>query len=105
MPPRPGVILVVGVNGAGKTTSIAKLAHLLRARWARTSWSPPATRSAPPPSTSSSIWAERVGAPIVAHQEGADPAAVAFDAVAAARAAAPTSLIIDTAGRLHTKIT
>jgi fused signal recognition particle receptor len=102
VPPRPGVILVVGVNGTGKTTSIAKLAHLY------TSEGEPVVVAAGDTFRAAAIdqlrtWSERVGAQIVAHKEGADPGAVAFDAVGAAQSRNAAVAIIDTAGRLHTK--
>jgi len=102
VPPRPGVILVVGVNGTGKTTSIAKLAHLY------TSEGETVVVAAGDTFRAAAIdqlktWSERVGAQIVAHKEGSDPGAVAFDAVAAAQGRNAAVAIIDTAGRLHTK--
>jgi fused signal recognition particle receptor len=102
VPPRPGVILVVGVNGTGKTTSIAKLAHLY------TSAGDQVVVAAGDTFRAAAIdqlrtWSERVGAQIVAHKEGADPGAVAFDAVGAAQNRNAAVAIIDTAGRLHTK--
>ena len=102
VPPRPGVILVVGVNGTGKTTSIAKLAHLY------TSEGEQVVVAAGDTFRAAAIdqlktWSERVGAQIVAHKEGSDPGAVAFDAVAAAQGRNAAVAIIDTAGRLHTK--
>ena len=81
------VILVVGVNGSGKTTSIAKLAHRFQTQRPDACCSARATRSARRRPSSSQIWAERNGAPIVRGSEGADPAAVAFDAVESAEVA------------------
>ncbi|HZW08513.1 MAG TPA: signal recognition particle-docking protein FtsY [Phycisphaerales bacterium] len=98
----PTVILVTGVNGAGKTTSIAKLCSMLRREGrsvlvgACDTFRAGAVRQL-------EIWAERVGVEIVRGQEGGDPAAVAFDACAAARARAVDVVILDTAGRLHTQ--
>ncbi|HLF72675.1 MAG TPA: signal recognition particle-docking protein FtsY [Dehalococcoidia bacterium] len=101
-PPRPGVILVVGVNGTGKTTSIAKLAHLYKKEGESVVVAAGDTFRAAA-IDQLKAWAERVGAQVVAHKEGADPGAVAFDAIAAAEARNATVAIIDTAGRLHTK--
>jgi fused signal recognition particle receptor len=101
-PPRPGVILVVGVNGTGKTTSIAKLAHLYRQEGENVVVAAGDTFRAAA-IEQLSTWAERVGAQIVAHKEGADPGAVAYDAVGAAQSRGAAVAIIDTAGRLHTK--
>ena len=101
-PPRPGVILVVGVNGTGKTTSIAKLAHLYRQEGEQVVVAAGDTFRAAA-IEQLSTWAERVGAQVVAHKEGADPGAVAYDAVGAAQSRGAAVAIIDTAGRLHTK--
>jgi fused signal recognition particle receptor len=101
-PPRPGVILVVGVNGTGKTTSIAKLAHLYRQEGEQVVVGAGDTFRAAA-IDQLRTWAERVGAQVVAHKEGADPGAVAFDTVGAAQARGAAVAIIDTAGRLHTK--
>jgi fused signal recognition particle receptor len=100
--PRPGVILVVGVNGTGKTTTIAKLAHLYRQEGEQVVLGAGDTFRA------AAIdqlrhWGERVGAHVVAHKEGSDPGAVAFDTVSAAQGRDAAVAIIDTAGRLHTK--
>jgi fused signal recognition particle receptor len=99
---KPHVILVVGVNGSGKTTTIGKLAaqereagHAVMVIAADTFRAAAADQLA--------IWAQRTGADIVRHQEGADPAAVAFDGLAAAKARATDVVLIDTAGRLQTK--
>ena len=100
--PRPGVILVVGVNGTGKTTTIAKLAHLYRDEGEQVVIAAGDTFRAAA-IDQLRTWGERVGAQVVAHREGADPGAVAFDAVAAAQSRAAAVAIIDTAGRLHTK--
>ncbi len=101
-PPRPGVILVVGVNGTGKTTSIAKLAHLYRQQGESVVVAAGDTFRAAAIDQLRG-WAERVGAQVVAHREGADPSAVAFDAIGAAKSRDAAVAIIDTAGRLHTK--
>ena len=100
--PRPGVILVVGVNGTGKTTTIAKLAHLYRDEGEQVVIAAGDTFRAAA-IDQLRTWGERVGAQVVAHREGADPGAVAFDAVAAAQGRDAAVAIIDTAGRLHTK--
>jgi fused signal recognition particle receptor len=101
-PPRPGVILVVGVNGTGKTTSIAKLAHLYRKEGESVVVAAGDTFRAAA-IEQLTTWAERVGAQVVAHKEGSDPGAVAYDAVGAAQSRGASVAIIDTAGRLHTK--
>ena len=98
------VVLIVGVNGSGKTTSIAKLAQLLQgARQAAWCWPRP-TPSAPPPSTSSRSGASAPACEVIAQGPGADPGAVVFDAIRASQETRTADLlIIDTAGRLHTK--
>ncbi|MBS4913724.1 MAG: signal recognition particle-docking protein FtsY [Veillonella sp.] len=98
----PEVILVVGVNGVGKTTTIAKLANYYKTQGKSVLLAAADTFRAAA-SEQLTIWAERVGVPIVKHQEGADPAAVVFDALASAKARQADIVIIDTAGRLHTK--
>ena len=100
--PKPAVILVVGVNGTGKTTSIAKLAAGLKAEGKRVVVAAADTFRAAAIEQLRQ-WGERVGADVVAHQQGADPGAVVFDAIQAAEAREADVLIIDTAGRLHTK--
>lgn len=99
---RPAVVLVVGVNGVGKTTTIGKLAWRLHQGGKRVVLAAADTFRAAA-AEQLAIWALRAGAELVRHQEGADPAAVAFDAVAAARARGLDAVLIDTAGRLHTK--
>lgn len=100
--PKPEVILVVGVNGVGKTTTIGKLAQRYRQQGrqvllvAADTFRAAATEQL-------TLWAERVGADLVKHQHGADPSAVAFDGVKAAQARGTDIVIIDTAGRLHVK--
>jgi len=101
-PPQPGVILVVGVNGTGKTTTIAKLARLYRREGENVVVAAGDTFRAAAIEQLTE-WAERVGAQVVAHREGADPGAVAFDAIGAAQSRGAAVAIIDTAGRLHTK--
>lgn len=100
--PGPTVILVVGVNGVGKTTTVAKLAHRLRAEGrsvmlaAADTWRAGAIAQL-------EVWAERLGVPCVSGSAGGDPAAVAFDAIDAAVARGADTVIVDTAGRLHTQ--
>ena len=103
LPAKPYVVLIVGVNGVGKTTSIAKLAHLLMAQGKQVLLAAGDTFRAAG-SEQLAIWADRVGVQVIAHQHGADPGAVAFDALEAARARNADVVIIDTAGRLHTKV-
>jgi fused signal recognition particle receptor len=98
----PRVVLVVGVNGVGKTTSIAKLAARCRAQGAEPILAAADTFRAAA-IDQLRIWADRVGADVVAHKEGSDPAAVVFDAIQAARARGAGVVIADTAGRQHTK--
>lgn len=94
--------LVVGVNGVGKTTSIAKLANVLkRGRHHVLMAAGDTFRAAA--TEQIKLWGDRIGVPVVSHQHGADPAAVVFDAVQAAQARNCDVLIVDTAGRLHTK--
>src|SRR5574341_870620 len=96
------VVLVVGVNGTGKTTTIGKLAHRLQGRGKKVMLAAADTFRAAA-SEQLSIWGERAGIPVIKHKEGADPGAVVFDALAAAKARNTDVLIVDTAGRLHTK--
>jgi len=98
----PSVVLVIGVNGTGKTTTIGKLARRLQSQGKQVMLAAGDTFRAAA-SEQLSIWGERAGIPVIKHQEGADPSAVVFDAVSAAKARAVDVLIIDTAGRLHTK--
>ncbi len=100
---KPFVILVVGVNGTGKTTSIAKLAHYFKKQGKKVVLAAADTFRAAA-IEQLEIWANRVGCDIIKHQPGADPAAVVFDALNAARARGADYVIIDTAGRLHTKV-
>ncbi len=95
------VILVVGVNGVGKTTSIAKLAHSYREQGKRVILAAGDTFRAAA-IDQLKIWGERIKVPVIAHQPGGDPAAVVFDALEAGRKNADV-VIVDTAGRLHTK--
>ncbi len=97
------VILVVGVNGSGKTTTIGKLARALADDGKRVSLAASDTFRAAA-GEQLEVWAERAGAHLVSQERGADPGAVAFDAVRSATARASDVLIVDTAGRLHTKL-
>jgi fused signal recognition particle receptor len=96
------VVLVVGVNGSGKTTSIAKLAHHHQAQGHKVLLAAADTFRAAA-TDQLQIWGQRLGVDVVAHQPKADPAAVVYDAIQAAQARAINTLIVDTAGRLHTK--
>jgi len=98
----PTVILVAGVNGSGKTTSIAKLGFILSRNGKKVIVAACDTFRAAAVEQLS-IWAERIGVEIVKHKQGADPAAVAYDACEAAVARSADFLILDTAGRLHTQ--
>jgi fused signal recognition particle receptor len=102
-PGPPHVIMVVGVNGVGKTTTIGKLAAKAAAGGNRVLIGAADTFRAAA-IEQMSIWAERAGADIVRHRENSDPAAVAFDAVEAGMARGADVVLIDTAGRLHTKV-
>lgn len=97
------VILVVGVNGSGKTTTIGKLARALADDGKRVSLAASDTFRAAA-GEQLEVWAERARAHLVSQERGADPGAVAFDAVRSATARASDVLIVDTAGRLHTKL-
>ena len=99
---KPSVILVIGVNGVGKTTTIGKLAARFRAEGKRVVLGAADTFRAAA-IEQLEIWADRSGADIVKHTQGADPAAVVFDSVAAAKARGADMVICDTAGRLHNK--
>ncbi len=99
----PEVYLIVGVNGVGKTTTIGKLSSLFHKEGKKVLLAAADTFRAAA-SEQLTIWAERTGADIVKHSEGADPAAVAFDAVTAAKARGADVVLIDTAGRLQTKV-
>ena len=98
----PTVLLVIGVNGVGKTTTIGKLAAYYKEQGKSVMLAAADTFRAAA-IDQLQIWGDRTGVPIIRHEEGSDPAAVAFDAVKAARARGIDVLIIDTAGRLHTK--
>ncbi|MBQ5812815.1 MAG: signal recognition particle-docking protein FtsY, partial [Clostridia bacterium] len=99
---KPSVILVVGVNGVGKTTSIGKLGQKLTGEGKKVLFAAADTFRAAA-ADQLSIWADRCGADIVRHAEGADPSAVIFDAISAAKARGCDVVICDTAGRLHNK--
>jgi fused signal recognition particle receptor len=99
---RPFVILAVGVNGVGKTTTIGKLANRFRSEGLSVLLAAGDTFRAAG-IEQLEIWADRAGAQFVKHKSGSDPAAVAFDAIEAARHRGIDVVIIDTAGRLHTK--
>jgi fused signal recognition particle receptor len=98
----PFVILVVGVNGVGKTTSIGKLAARYVAEGKSVLLCAADTFRAAA-IEQLQVWGDRIGVPVIKHQQGADPASVAFDAVKAAKARGVDVLLIDTAGRLHSK--
>lgn len=98
----PLVILMIGVNGSGKTTSIAKIAHMLKEDGKKVMLAAADTFRAAA-IEQLEIWGDRVGVPVIRHQEGADPSAVIFDAIKAARARNTDVLICDTAGRLQNK--
>ncbi|MCX6009603.1 MAG: signal recognition particle-docking protein FtsY [Chloroflexi bacterium] len=97
------IILVVGVNGSGKTTSIAKLAHSLKSEGEKVILAAADTFRAAA-IDQLKRWGERVGVEVVAHQPGGDPGAVVYDALQAAQNRQAQVVIIDTAGRLHTKL-
>jgi len=99
---QPSVVLIVGVNGTGKTTTIGKLANRLKAEGKKVMLAAGDTFRAAA-SEQLSIWGTRADIPVIKHREGADPSAVVFDAVTAAKARSVDVLIVDTAGRLHTK--
>lgn len=99
---RPAVLLMVGVNGTGKTTTIGKLSHRFRTQGKKVIIAASDTFRAAA-IEQLEIWAKRTEAQLIKHQMGSDPAAVAFDAIQSARARNVDIVIIDTAGRLHTK--
>jgi fused signal recognition particle receptor len=98
----PTVYLIVGVNGVGKTTTIAKMAHRFRRQGKKVILAAADTFRAAA-IDQLEIWGQRVGAEVVKHREGADPSAVIFDSIQAARSRRADVVIADTAGRLHTK--
>ena len=99
---KPSVILMVGVNGVGKTTTIGKLAHRLKDEGKSVMLCAGDTFRAAA-AEQLGIWAERAGTDFVRHEEGSDPAAVVYDAICAAKARGTDVVLIDTAGRLHNK--
>ncbi len=98
----PSIILVIGVNGVGKTTTIGKMAAMYKAQGRSVILGPADTFRAAA-IDQLQIWADRAGVDIIKHKEGADPAAVVFDTISAAKARDSEIVIIDTAGRLHNK--
>lgn len=98
----PLVILMIGVNGAGKTTSMGKIAHMLKEQGRSVMFAAGDTFRAAA-IEQLEIWGERAGVPVIKHQEGADPSAVIYDAIQAAKARGIDVLICDTAGRLQNK--
>jgi len=100
---KPRAIIVVGINGVGKTTSIGKLAFQLKARGEKVLLAACDTFRAAA-ADQLGIWAERVGVEMIRHKEGTDPASVAFDACSAAKSRGMDVVIVDTAGRLHTRV-
>ena len=99
---RPTVWMFIGVNGTGKTTTIAKVAHRLKRQRKQVVIAAADTFRAAA-QEQLDVWAKRVGCQIVQHQHGADPAAVIFDSLQAAQARSMDTVLVDTAGRLHTK--
>lgn len=99
---KPSVILVIGVNGVGKTTTIGKLAYQLKNEGKKVIVAAADTFRAAA-IDQLEVWTERAGADIIKHREGSDPAAVVFDALTAAKSRAADVVICDTAGRLHNK--
>ncbi len=100
---RPSVVLVIGVNGVGKTTSIGKLAYRLRKKEKKRVLLSAADTFRAAAADQLEIWSERAGVEIVRSREGADPGAVLFDSLAAAKARGVDVVLCDTAGRLHNK--
>ena len=98
----PAVVLVIGVNGVGKTTSIAKIANLLKKDGKKVILAAADTFRAAA-IDQIEVWADRVGVELVRHDEGSDPASVVYDAISAAKSRHADVLIVDTAGRLHNK--
>ncbi len=98
----PAVILVIGVNGVGKTTTIAKLAHLYKEQGKKVVLAAADTFRAAA-IDQLQIWADRVGVDIIKQKEGSDPASVVYDAISSIKAKGADVLICDTAGRLHNK--
>lgn len=103
LPTRPYVILVVGVNGVGKTTTIAKLAYQYK-QAGKSVYLGAADTFRAAAVEQLSVWAERIGVPIIKQQQGSDPASVAYDTVSSAKNNNADVVLIDTAGRLHNKV-
>ena len=103
LPCKPYVIMVVGVNGVGKTTTIGKLAHQYKQAGKKVYLGAADTFRAAAVEQLC-IWGERVGVPVIKQQQGSDPASVAFDTISSAKANDADVVLIDTAGRLHNKI-
>ena len=103
LPCKPYVIMVVGVNGVGKTTTIGKLAHQYKQAGKKVYLGAADTFRAAAVEQLC-IWGERVGVPVIKQQQGSDPASVAFDTLSSAKANDADVVLIDTAGRLHNKI-
>ena len=99
---RPSVVLFIGVNGVGKTTTIGKIGHQLKGERKKVLFCAADTFRAAA-ADQLTIWADRAGVDIIKQQEGADPAAVVFDAMSAAKARSSDVVLVDTAGRLHNK--
>ena len=102
LPQKPAMILVIGVNGVGKTTTIGKLAYQLKEQGNRVLLGAADTFRAAA-IDQLQIWADRAGVELIKHKEGADPATVVFDTISAAKARKADVMICDTAGRLHNK--
>jgi fused signal recognition particle receptor len=100
---QPSVVLIVGVNGTGKTTTVGKLAQLLRSS-GKTPLIVAADTFRAAAVEQLEIWASRAGVDLIRAREGADPAAVVFDGIASAKAKGRDPILVDTAGRLHTKV-
>jgi fused signal recognition particle receptor len=101
--PSPRAVIIIGVNGVGKTTSIAKLAHYYKKLGKNVILAAGDTFRAAA-QDQLSLWAERLDIEMIGHKQGGDPAAVAFDACTAAKSRGSDYVIIDTAGRLHTRV-
>ena len=99
---KPSVVLFIGVNGVGKTTTIGKIGHDLKQQGKKVIFAAADTFRAAA-AEQLTVWADRARVPIIKHEEGADPAAVVFDGIKAAKAQQADLLIVDTAGRLHNK--
>ena len=99
---RPSLVLVIGVNGVGKTTTIGKMAHYLTGE-GKTVLLAAADTFRAAAADQLAIWADRAGVGMIRHEEGSDPASVVYDAIAAGRSRGVDVIICDTAGRLHNK--